>query len=85
MRDALDQVGRDIVYSLCQYGMGDVWTWGAEVGGNCWRTTGDIDDRWANVRKIFESQAGHEKDAEDQGEAESEVAHGILHGSDARR
>jgi alpha-galactosidase len=22
--------------------MGDVWTWGAEVGGNCWRTTGDL-------------------------------------------
>jgi len=22
--------------------MGDVWTWGAEVGGHCWRTTGDL-------------------------------------------
>jgi alpha-galactosidase len=30
------------VYNLCQYGMGDVWTWGAEVGGHCWRTTGDL-------------------------------------------
>ena len=34
MRDALDKVDRDIVYSLCQYGMGNVWEWGAEVGGN---------------------------------------------------
>jgi len=33
---------RDIVYNLCQYGMGNVWEWGAEVGGNCWRTTGDL-------------------------------------------
>ena len=37
MREALDKTHRDIVYSLCQYGMGDVWQWGAEVGGNCWR------------------------------------------------
>jgi alpha-galactosidase len=33
---------RDIVFNLCQYGMGDVWTWGQEVGGHCWRTTGDL-------------------------------------------
>ncbi len=33
---------RDIVFNLCQYGMGDVWKWGAQVGGNCWRTTGDL-------------------------------------------
>jgi len=28
MRNMLDQVDRDIVYSLCQYGMGNVWEWG---------------------------------------------------------
>jgi len=33
---------RDIVFNLCQYGMADVWTWGAEVGGHSWRTTGDL-------------------------------------------
>ena len=38
----LQEMPRDIVYNLCQYGMGKVWTWGAEVGGNCWRTTGDL-------------------------------------------
>lgn len=37
----LQNQNRDIVLNLCQYGMGDVWTWGAEVG-NCWRTTGDL-------------------------------------------
>ena len=42
MGDILKTLDRDIVYNLCQYGMGDVWTWGAEVGGNCWRTTGDL-------------------------------------------
>jgi hypothetical protein len=35
---------RDIILNLCQYGMGDVWKWGKEVGGQSWRTTGDIGD-----------------------------------------
>ncbi|MEI8291309.1 MAG: putative Ig domain-containing protein [Verrucomicrobiota bacterium] len=40
---------RDIVFSLCQYGMDDVWKWGGSVNGNCWRTTGDIIDLWATT------------------------------------
>ncbi len=40
---------RDIVYSLCQYGMADVWKWGGSVSGNCWRTTGDITDTWRSM------------------------------------
>jgi alpha-galactosidase len=37
----LQKQNRDIVFNLCQYGMGDVWKWGGDVG-NCWRTTGDL-------------------------------------------
>jgi len=33
---------RDVVLNLCQYGMGNVWEWGAAVGGNSWRTAGDL-------------------------------------------
>ena len=33
---------RDIVLNICQYGMGNVWEWGREVGGNSWRTAGDL-------------------------------------------
>ncbi|HYJ45905.1 MAG TPA: hypothetical protein VEV81_04765, partial [Pyrinomonadaceae bacterium] len=44
--------GRPIVYSLCQYGRLDVWKWGADVGGNLWRTTGDIRDSWDSMAKI---------------------------------
>jgi alpha-galactosidase len=61
MRAALDKVPRDIVFSLCQYGMGNVWEWGAQVGGNCWRTTGDIGDTWNSMSGIGFGQAGHEK------------------------
>ena len=42
MGDILKTLDRDIVYNLCQYGMGDVWKWGGEVGSQCWRTTGDL-------------------------------------------
>jgi alpha-galactosidase len=52
MRDALRAQPRDIVFSLCQYGLRDVWTWGAEVGGNSWRTTGDIEDTWESMMGI---------------------------------
>ena len=43
---------RDIVFSLCQYGMADVWKWGGSVEGNCWRTTGDITDTWRSMSGI---------------------------------
>jgi alpha-galactosidase len=33
---------RDVVLNLCQYGMGEVWQWGKAVGGQSWRTAGDL-------------------------------------------
>ncbi len=42
MNGFLKQQKRDIVFNLCQYGMGKVWKWGREVGGNSWRTAGDL-------------------------------------------
>jgi hypothetical protein len=56
MQKALSEIDRDIVFSLCQYGMGDVWEWGAEVSGNLWRTTGDIEDTWESLSQIGFSQ-----------------------------
>lgn len=41
MWNELKKANRDIVFNLCQYGMGDVWKWGGEVG-HSWRTTGDL-------------------------------------------
>lgn len=52
MRSALDAAPRDIVFSLCQYGMGDVWSWGKAIGGNLWRTTGDITDTWGSMSAL---------------------------------
>jgi alpha-galactosidase len=60
---ALQAAGRPITYSLCQYGLFDVGRWGRNVGGNLWRTTGDIQDYWASMEEIGFSQNGRESDA----------------------
>jgi alpha-galactosidase len=61
MHQALVKTGRPIVYSICQYGVDAVWEWGADVGGNLWRTTDDISDSFRSMALIGFSQAGLEK------------------------
>ncbi len=61
MNKALKNSGRDIVYSICEYGMGKVWEWGDSVGGNLWRTTGDIRDNWGSLYKIGFNQIENAK------------------------
>jgi alpha-galactosidase len=58
---ALLATGRPILYSLCQYGMQDVWEWGPSVGGNMWRTTGDIKNNYYSMAYIGFEQNGLEK------------------------
>ena len=59
MQKFLREQPRDIFYSLCQYGMANVWEWGRFVDANSWRTTGDITDTWRSMYDIgFRKQAG---------------------------
>jgi alpha-galactosidase len=51
IRQALDASGRPIVLSICEWGTAKPWLWGKAVGGNLWRSTGDIQDRWAGRRE----------------------------------
>jgi alpha-galactosidase len=57
MAAALARQPRDLVYSFCQYGMGDVWKWAAALGGNSWRTTDDIGDNWPSMWRNGQRQA----------------------------
>jgi len=41
MRDALYAAGRPIVFSMCEWGKSQPWTWAQEVS-HLWRTSGDI-------------------------------------------
>ena len=61
MHEALEKQSRDILFSLCQYGNANVWEWGADVGGNSWRTTGDIRDNWRSLSSNGFRLGGHEK------------------------
>jgi alpha-galactosidase len=62
MGKALKATGRrPIVYSLCQYGWDAVWEWAPALGGNLWRTTGDINPKWDRVYALLSQQAGLEK------------------------
>ena len=52
MRDALNATGRQIFYSLCQWGEEESWRWAPETA-NSWRTTQDIFDGWASMEYNF--------------------------------
>jgi alpha-galactosidase len=41
MRDAIAKSGRPMLFSICEWGIGKPWEWGAKVG-HSWRTTPDI-------------------------------------------
>ncbi|RME90348.1 MAG: alpha-galactosidase [Verrucomicrobia bacterium] len=57
MGDILRRQPRDIVFNLCQYGMGNVWEWGARVGGHSWRTGGDLGFELDNLFEVAKRNA----------------------------
>jgi LysM repeat protein len=56
MRDEIARTGRDIVYSISEYGFTKPWTWAAPIA-NSWRTTSDLNPTWASIAKNIQSQA----------------------------
>ncbi len=51
MRDALFAAGRPVVFSICEWGDNQPWTWAKDVG-HLWRITGDITN-------CFECEVNH--------------------------
>ena len=47
MGDALKNSGREILFSLCEWGGRAPHLWGREAGGQMWRVTGDVVDAWS--------------------------------------
>ncbi|KAL4387875.1 hypothetical protein GQ457_09G002210 [Hibiscus cannabinus] len=54
MSRALSTAGRPILYSLCEWGQEDPAKWAGSYG-HTWRTTGDINDTWASITSIADS------------------------------
>ncbi|GJP71915.1 hypothetical protein CLOP_g2704 [Closterium sp. NIES-67] len=50
MRNALEATGRDIFFSMCEWGQDDPALWAYDVADS-WRTTVDIGDTWRGERK----------------------------------
>ncbi len=61
MAKALRASGRPIVFSICEWGENNPGEWGRRVGGQLWRTTGDISDKWSSMLGILDKQVGLEK------------------------
>jgi alpha-galactosidase len=49
MGEALRGTGREILYSLCEWGGRSPHLWGQSVGGHMWRVSGDVFDSWINI------------------------------------
>jgi len=69
MSEALQETGRPIVFSICEWGTAKPWLWAKNIG-NLWRTTGDIYDHWEGRRtysfgmlNILDKQIGLESAA----------------------
>jgi alpha-galactosidase len=55
MAEALRATGRPIFFSVCEWGENKPWLWAGKppVDASSWRTTGDINDSYASMLKIF--------------------------------
>lgn len=49
MSSALKASGRDIFYSLCEWGRENPAAWAPGIGADSWRTTADIRDEWLSI------------------------------------
>ena len=52
MQNALEVQNRTILYSLCEWGQNEPWTWGNSTASS-WRTTGDITPDWSRIAQIL--------------------------------
>ena len=52
MGDALRKSGRDIAFGVCEWGDRKPWHWAAAAGGQLWRTTADVRDKWTSGKVV---------------------------------
>lgn len=59
MSNALNKSVRNIVLSICEWGDREPWYWAKKAGGNLWRTTADIRDKWISAEKPVKNSDLH--------------------------
>lgn len=53
---ALENCGRDILFSACSWGADETHEWIKESSASMWRSTGDIFDTWQSVKDLVKQQ-----------------------------
>ena len=53
---ALENCGRDILFSACSWGADETHEWIKSTGASMWRSTGDIFDTWQSVKDLTKQQ-----------------------------
>lgn len=53
---ALENCGRDILFSACSWGTDETHEWIKSTGASMWRSTGDIFDSWQSVKDLIKQQ-----------------------------
>lgn len=53
---ALENCGRDILFSACSWGADETHEWIKTSSASMWRSTGDINDSWESVKKLTKQQ-----------------------------
>lgn len=54
---ALENCGRDILFSACSWGADETHEWIKETSASMWRSTGDVFDTWESVKDLIHRQA----------------------------
>ncbi len=63
MANALRNSGRDIVLGVCEWGDRQPWLWAKKAGGQLWRTTADVRDKWYSGSKVNKPSELHGRGA----------------------
>lgn len=53
---ALENCGRDILFSACSWGSDETQEWIKTTSASMWRSTGDIFDTWESIRELTKQQ-----------------------------
>lgn len=53
---ALENCGREILFSACSWGVDETQEWVKSTGASMWRSTGDIFDSWESVKELAGQQ-----------------------------
>jgi alpha-galactosidase len=59
MAEALRKSGREIVFGICEWGDRKPWHWAANAGGQLWRTTADVRDKWKSTKPVNTAKELH--------------------------